>query len=57
MRKFKPASTQRRRAATRITDDPHCAITACREDRQMELAALVIFVSIALWFVEEVFDI
>jgi hypothetical protein len=26
---------------------------ACQEDRQMELAALVIFVSIALWFVEE----
>jgi hypothetical protein len=33
--------------------DPHSAGVARQEDPQMELAALVLFSSIALWFITE----
>jgi hypothetical protein len=33
--------------------DPQCAHTARQEDPQMELAAVVLFSSIVLWFITE----
>ena len=33
--------------------DPQCAHVARQEDPQMELAALVLFSSIVLWFITE----
>ena len=33
--------------------DPKCAHVACQEDPQMELAAVVLFSSIVLWFITE----
>ena len=33
--------------------DPQCAGVAHQEDPQMELAALVLFSSIVLWFITE----
>ena len=33
--------------------DPQCALVALQEDPQMELAALVLFSSVALWLITE----
>ena len=36
--------------------DPNSAELACTEDHRMELAAVVLFSSVVLWFVEEAAD-
>ena len=51
---FKPASPPRYAGMRTMAADPQSAHVARQEDPQMELAALVLFSSIALWLITEV---
>jgi hypothetical protein len=50
------ASPIHRTSERRIPRDPDRAASACKEAHRMELAAVVLFSSVVLWFVEETTD-